>query len=68
MQVILLMISNREKIWHYLAVKRLSALQRGLTSKHHGDFYCLNYLHSIATGKKLESHKKYVKIKLFVLL
>ena len=27
---------------HYLAVKKLSALLRGTTSKNHGDFYCLN--------------------------
>ena len=42
-QVVLLMISNGEKQWHYLAVKRLSALLGGTTSKHHGDFYCLNF-------------------------
>ena len=35
-QVILLMISNGER-WHYLAVKELSALLRGITSKHHSD-------------------------------
>ena len=29
-QVILLMISNGEK-WHYLAVKKISALLRGIT-------------------------------------
>ena len=40
-QVILLMITNGEKL-HYLAVTRLSALLRVLTSKHNGDFYCLN--------------------------
>ena len=43
--------------WHYLEVKELSALIRGITSKHQGDFYCLNFLHSFATEKKLESHK-----------
>ena len=40
-QVILLMISNGEK-WHYLTVKNLSGLLRGITSNHAGDFYCLN--------------------------
>ena len=50
-QVILLMISNGEK-WHYLAVKKLSALLRGITSQHHGDFYCLNCFHSFATKKQ----------------
>ena len=52
------MISNRDKQWHYLAVKKLSALLRGITFKHHGDFYCLNCFHSFATENKLQSHKK----------
>ena len=51
-QVILLMILNGEG-WHYLAVKKLSALLRGITSKHHIDFYCLNCLNFFATEKKL---------------
>ena len=51
------MITNEEK-WHYLAVKKLSALLKGIISKHHGDFYWLNYFHSFAAEKKLESHKK----------
>ena len=38
--------------------KNLSALLRGITSKHHGDFYYLNFLHSFATENKCESHKK----------
>ena len=33
-------------------------LLRGITSKHHGDFYCLNCLHSFQTKIKLESHKE----------
>ena len=44
--------------FHYLAVKKLSALLRGITSKHHCVFYCLNCLHSWATENKRESHKK----------
>ena len=44
-QVILLLISDGEK-WHYLAAKKLSALLRGITSKHEGDFYCLNCFYS----------------------
>ena len=54
------MILNGE--WHYLSVKKLSALLRGIASKHHGDFCCLNCLHSFATEEKIESHKKCVKI------
>ena len=49
-QIIILINPNKEKDgWYYLAVKRLSALLRGITSKHQGDFYCLNCLHSFAT-------------------
>ena len=54
-QVILFMISNG-KGWHYLAVKQLLALLRGITSIHHGDFYCLNCLHCFATENKRGSH------------
>ena len=52
------MISKGEKQWHYLAVKKLSVSLTGITSKRHGNFYCLNCLHSFTTEKKLESHKK----------
>ena len=41
---------------HYLAIKSLSALIRGITSKHVGDFYCLNCLHSFITKAKFESN------------
>ena len=68
-QVILLTISNGEKQWHDLAVKKLSPLLRGVTSKHQGDFCCLNCLHSFPTEKKnFNCMKKYVKIKIFVML
>ena len=65
-QVILLMISNEEILeansegrqWHYLAVKKLSALLRGIASKNNGGFYCQNCLHSLRTKSRLESHQK----------
>ena len=69
-QVILLIIPNGERCEamsqglqglqrsHYLAVKQLSALLRGISSKHYNDFCCLNCLHSFRTKNKLESHKK----------
>ena len=56
-QIILLMISNDEN-WHYLAVKSLSRLLRGITSNHDGDYYCLNCFHSYRTENKLNAHKK----------
>ena len=56
-QVILLMISNGEN-WHYLVVKKLSGLLRGITSNHKEDFYCLNCFCAYSTRNKLEEHKK----------
>ena len=53
-QVVLLMITDKEKRWHYIALKSeltdngykkptqsLSKLYRGITSNHNGDFHCL---------------------------
>ena len=56
-QVISLMITDGEK-WHYLTVKNLPGLLRGITSTHTEDFYCLNCFHSYRTKNKLELHKK----------
>ena len=56
-QVIFLMITDGEK-WHYIAVKSLSALLRGVTGNNYGDFYCLNCFRAYTTENKLESHKK----------
>ena len=56
-QIILLMITDGEK-WHYLVVKNISGLLKGITSTHMKDFYCLNCFHSYRTTNKLESHKK----------
>ena len=38
--------------------KKILALLREITSKHNGDYYCLNWLHSFRTKIKLESHIK----------
>ena len=67
-QVILLMITDVKKE-HYLAVKRLSALLKAITSNHNRDFYCLNLEqknleqnlehlenHSFRTKSKLKKH------------
>ena len=56
-QVILLMTTDGEK-WHYLTVKNLPGLLRGITSTHKEDFYCLNCFRSYRTRNKLEAHKK----------
>ena len=50
-QVTLLVITDGKK-WHYLAVKSVQALLRGITSYHNGDFYCLNCFHVYRTEKK----------------
>ena len=54
------MITDGEK-WHYLTVKKLPGLLRGITSTHKEDFYCLNCFHSYRTINKLEAHKKICK-------
>ena len=62
------MITDGNK-WHYTALKSeptedgfnrptksLSKLFRGITSNNHGDFYCLNCLHSFRTNNALKKH------------
>ena len=51
-QVILSMIPNGEG-WNYLEVKKLSVILRGIMSKHHGEFYGLNWPYSFATEKNV---------------
>ena len=56
------MIPNGER-WHGLAVKKLAALLRGITSKHDGNFYCLNCLNNFLQQKaNMNFIKKFVKI------
>ena len=42
--------------------KKLSAFLRGITSKHHGTFYCLNCIHSFAIENKLELQDFFKKV------
>ena len=61
-QIILLKIPKEEKgDWHYLAVKNLSALLKGVTSKNN----CLNCLYSFTTKNMLKFHEKVCKNKDF---
>ena len=67
-QVNLLMITdndnndnNNNNNWHYLAVKSISGLLKEITSKHKGEFYCLNCFHSYTTEKKLKKHERICK-------
>ena len=43
--------------------KKLSALSKGVTTKHHCDFYCLNCIYSFRTEDKGKSHEKVCKNK-----
>ena len=73
-QVVLFIITDGEK-WHYASLKNepaedgfnrltksLSKLFRGITSNNHGDFYCLNCLHSFRTDNALKNMKDCAKI------
>ena len=51
------MITDSKK-QHYLTVKSLPALVKGITSNHKGDFYCLNCFHSYSTEKEHKKHKR----------
>ena len=51
------MISNGKNL-HYLAVKSLSRLLRGISSNHNSDYYCLNWLNSYRTENKLNVHRQ----------
>ena len=57
-QVNLLMIADDSNNRHYLAIKKISGLLRGIISNHNGDFYCLNCFHSYTTKKKLKKHER----------
>ena len=52
-QVILLKVTDDGERWHYLAVRSLSALLRGLSSSNNGDSYFLNCFNSHCTLNKL---------------
>ena len=52
------MITDKNNRRHYLAVKSLSALFRGITSSNNGDFYCLNCFHSYRTLNKFKKHER----------
>ena len=59
------MIGDVEK-WHYLAVKHLPRVLRGLSLNHVGDNYCLGCFHSYRTPNKLKNMKGFVIIISFV--
>ena len=50
--------SDGVKNWHYLAVKSISALFKGIMSNNNGDYYCLNCFHSYRTNNILKKHER----------
>ena len=52
------MITDDGEKWHYLAVRILSTLLRGMSSTNNGDFYCLTCFHSYCTLNKLKKHER----------
>ena len=65
------MITDNKCNWHYLALKNIltddgymyplksiKRLLRGQSSKHDGDHYCMNCLHSFRTKKALKNHER----------
>ena len=54
------MINNDKKL-HYLTVKRLPPLLKGITSKHDGYFYCLNCFYSFTVENALKTHENVCK-------
>ena len=53
----LLMITDGTGNWHYLEIKSIPGLLRGVTSKH-GGYYCLNCFQLYITKKKFRKHEK----------
>ena len=53
-QVVLLMITDDDERWHYLAVGSLSALLRRILSRNNGDFYCFHLYRTLNKPKKHE--------------
>ena len=52
------MITDGTTNWHYVAIKNISLLLRGITSNHDGDFYCF---HSYTTKRKLKKPERVCK-------
>ena len=55
------MITDGDTNWHYLAIKNISRLLRGIKSNHNGHFYCFNCLHSYRAKSILKKHEKICK-------
>ena len=54
----LLMITDNQNNWHYLTIKNMKRLIRGVTSNHQGDFFCRNCMHSYPTESAPKKHEQ----------
>ena len=54
----MLKVTDNNNRWHYLEIKSLPALFRGITSSNNEDFYCLNCFHSYRTLNTLKKHER----------
>ena len=52
------MITDGTDTWHYIEIKKIPALLRGVSSTHDGDYYCLNCFHSYRTESSLKKHEE----------
>ena len=55
------MITDNTNNWHYLAIKNVPGLLRGITANHNGDFICLNCFHPYTKKEKLKKHERICK-------
>ena len=60
------MITDGKRL-HYHTVKNLSALLKGISSNHVGNFYCLNCFHWYRAKVKFKGLKEYVVIMLTIM-
>ena len=56
--IILLLKVNVHFMVENGAIELVTRLLRGITSNHHGDFYCLNCYHSCSREVRLKNMKK----------
>ena len=55
-KVTLLMITEDDKNWHFVSVKNVQRLCRGIFSNNHSDFYCMNCMHAYRIRSALKKH------------
>ena len=52
------MVTDNNNNWHYIAVKSISRLLKGISSNSNCNNYCLNCLHAYRTENKLIRHER----------